>query len=224
MNIETGHAVLDRLLGGGLPRGGMVEIFGDPNAGRSTLGLALIRGTGRTALIVDGQKALTPLSLEQAGLDFDRTLVLRPQHGEEAFEVMVLALEEGAAEVILVDDAVALVPGSTALQNFSAMDASDVFRLYAQGLPQLAAALRRSGGTAIFINQTRRWGRLDSTCCGRALRRYCNPRIEVLSGPPIRRDGEPIGQQVLLRTLPTSLSEPALEARLALHWGRGLLL
>jgi recombination protein RecA len=76
----TGIAELDEVLGGGLPRGSLVELCGTSSSGRTGLCLALLAQATRsqqTCAFVDVSDALDPLSLAAAAVDLDRVLWIR---------------------------------------------------------------------------------------------------------------------------------------------------
>jgi hypothetical protein len=77
----TGLAEVDRLLGGGFPRGAVSEIAGPPSSGRTSLAFALLaRATahGEVVAVVDAGDALDPPSAAAAGVDLSRLLWVRP--------------------------------------------------------------------------------------------------------------------------------------------------
>lgn len=77
----TGLPAVDRLLGGGFPRGGISEIAGPPSSGRTSLVLELLaRATegGEVAAVVDAADAFDPPSAAAAGVDLARLLWVRP--------------------------------------------------------------------------------------------------------------------------------------------------
>jgi recombination protein RecA len=76
----TGIPELDGILGGGVPRGSIVEVCGSASSGRTSLCLALLaKATGRqeTCAYVDVSDSLEPMSLASAGIDLQRLLWIR---------------------------------------------------------------------------------------------------------------------------------------------------
>jgi recombination protein RecA len=75
-----GIAELDALLGGGFPRGSLVEVCGSASSGRTSLSLALLaQATTRqqACAFVDVSDALDPMSVAAAGVDARRLLWVR---------------------------------------------------------------------------------------------------------------------------------------------------
>jgi len=100
---ETGIAELDRVLGGGLVRGGVALLAGDPGIGKSTLLLqALSRLSANcTALYVSGEESAQQVALRSRRLGLERSglKVL----AEIQLEKMLAALAAQTPEVAVVD-------------------------------------------------------------------------------------------------------------------------
>ena len=93
--LPTGVAPFDALLGGGLPRGALVELSGR-SGGRFALVLAALAAAtsrGETAALLDLGDHLDPAAAEEAGCDLSRLLWVRPLRFREA----LLAAETVAA-------------------------------------------------------------------------------------------------------------------------------
>jgi RecA/RadA recombinase len=85
--MATGWPELDRLLAGGLERGALTELVGEPSSGRFTLVLGVVARTtalGEAAALVDLGGHLEPESVRLAGGAPDRLLWLLPQHLRQA--------------------------------------------------------------------------------------------------------------------------------------------
>jgi hypothetical protein len=107
--LPTGVAPFDALLGGGLPRGALVELSGRAG-GRFALVLAALAATtsrGETAALLDLGDHLDPATAEEAGCDLARLLWVRPLRFREA----LLAAETVAAagfRLVVLDAGLAL--------------------------------------------------------------------------------------------------------------------
>lgn len=76
----SGVAELDAVLGGGFPRGSLVELYGPASSGRTSLTLSLLaRATEQqeSCAFVDVSDSLDPISLAAAGVDLARLLWVR---------------------------------------------------------------------------------------------------------------------------------------------------
>ena len=89
--ISTGALTLDVALGGGLPRGRVVEIYGPESSGKTTLALHVIaqaQKSGGVAAFIDAEHALDPAYSERLGVNVDELLVSQPDSGEMALDVV----------------------------------------------------------------------------------------------------------------------------------------
>jgi len=103
--LPTGLPAVDRLLGGGFPRGRLSEISGPPSSGRTSLAVALAATATRAGEVVawiDPADSLDPASLEEAGVDAERLLWVRPGSFRDALPCAErLLVARGFALVVL---------------------------------------------------------------------------------------------------------------------------
>jgi recombination protein RecA len=184
--VPSGFPALDAALGGGFPRRGMVELFGPPSSGKTTLALqavAHLQNEGLGAAWIDADGTLDAGWASALGVDIARLAVARPAWAEQALEIARRLALTGAVDLVVIDSAAALVPkleletaigeGSEGLQT----------RIVASGLRRLAGALARAEVAALFLNQTR--GRPDAedgeetSAGGPPLKLYAAARIAL---------------------------------------------
>jgi DNA repair protein RadA/Sms len=106
---STGLAELDRVLGGGLVRGGVVLLAGEPGVGKSTLLLEVasrVAGTGGKALIVTGEESAAQVRLRagRIGALADRLYLC----AESELEAVLGQLDAVAPELLVVDSVQAI--------------------------------------------------------------------------------------------------------------------
>jgi hypothetical protein len=102
--LATSVSGMDQLLGGGLPRGTLVELVGRGSCGRfATLlaALKMVTDTGQVAALVDQGEQLDPQSAAGVGIDLDRLLWLRPQTLPDALAASELLVHTGFPLVAL---------------------------------------------------------------------------------------------------------------------------
>ncbi|BAM53265.1 recombinase A [Synechocystis sp. PCC 6803] len=103
--ISTGALTLDLALGGGLPKGRIVEIYGPESSGKTTLALHAVAATqqaGGVAAFVDAEHALDPVYSKALGVDIDNLLVAQPDNGESALEIVDQLVRSTAVDIIVV--------------------------------------------------------------------------------------------------------------------------
>lgn len=184
--IPTGFRALDSVSGpGGLPRGRIVEWFGPPSCGKTTLALQTagsIQKNGLVAAWIDVDRTFDPSYAAALGVTLDRLPVARPESAEEALEMAGQLLQSGAVDLLVVDSVAALTPrleldsgigdGGSGLQG----------RVLASGLRRMCFTLRRAGAAAIFLNQSRTRldaaaGEMETSAGGPALKLYAPVRL-----------------------------------------------
>jgi hypothetical protein len=102
--LPTSLAGLDHLLGGGLPRGELVEFVGRGSCGRFAALLATLRavtGAGEAAALVDQGAQLDPQTAAEIGVDLERLLWLRPQNLGDSLAATELLVHTGFPLVAL---------------------------------------------------------------------------------------------------------------------------
>jgi len=104
--LATGVAEIDGLTGG-LPRGGISEIFGPASSGRTSLMYSLLAyatAHEETCALVDTNDVFSPTAAIEAGIDFDRLLWIRCAGDlEHAFKATDLLLHAGGFGLVILD-------------------------------------------------------------------------------------------------------------------------
>jgi recombination protein RecA len=187
--LNTGFDALDSALGGGLPRGRVVELFG-PSCGKSTLALQIvahIQQSGGAAGWIDADHTLDPSSAATLGVDLPRLVVVQPESAEQALEMSRRLAESGALDLLAVDSAAALAPALELEVSVGDQSPGLQSRVLASGLRRLAAVASRTGTCVVFLNQTRtRMGpegsEMETSAGGPPLKMYAAARIELSAG------------------------------------------
>jgi hypothetical protein len=102
--IPTMVPALDRLLCGGLARGGFVELSGRRSCGRFSIGIAALASatsSGEAAALVDLGSHLDPQAAEAAGVELARLLWVRPEKLKDAVASAEMLLAAGFPLVVL---------------------------------------------------------------------------------------------------------------------------
>jgi hypothetical protein len=104
--LPSGIAALDDLLGGGLPRGRLSEIYGPVSGGKTALLLAFLAaatGRGEVTALVDLPDALHPATAHTSGVELTRLLWVRPPSLKEGLRCAELILAAGGFGLVAVD-------------------------------------------------------------------------------------------------------------------------
>src|SRR5215472_4930228 len=183
----TGSLSLDLALGGGIPRGRIIEIYGPESSGKTTLTLhaiAEVQKRGGTAAFIDAEHALDPAYAKRIGVDVDNLLLSQPDNGEQALEITETLVRSNAVDLIVVDSVAALVPRAEIEGDMGDSLPGLQARLMSQALRKLTSVISRSKATVIFVNQIRMkigvmFGNPETTTGGNALKFYASVRMDI---------------------------------------------
>jgi recombination protein RecA len=183
MAIGASDSITTGLALGPFPRGRIVELFGPPGCGKTSVDLAVIahwQRAGGAAAWLDADHTFDPSYASQLGVAVESLPVVQPETAEQAFAMLGQLARSGAVELLVVDSAAALVP---ALELETALGESGPglqSRVLASGLRKLAQVLARAGATAVFLNQTRtRSHQEEASAGGPSLKLYAAVRIAL---------------------------------------------
>src|SRR5256886_4946634 len=200
--ISTGAISLDIALGiGGIPRGRVTEIYGPESSGKTTLSLHIIaeaQRLGGIAAFIDAEHALDPIYAKNLGVNTDELLISQPDTGEQGLEIAEALVRSNAVDVIVIDSVAALVPRAELDGDMGDALPGLQARLMSQAPRKLTAAIARSGGAVIFINQIREkigvmFGSPETTTGGRALKFYASIRLDIRRQETIKNGTESVG-------------------------------
>jgi recombination protein RecA len=231
--ISTGLYSLDLATGvGGLPRGRIVEIYGQPGSGKTTLALNVVREAqkaGGKAAYIDMENAVdVAFAKEKIGVDVEDLLFSQPNGGEEALQLLETYILSGLVDVVVVDSVATLLPTAEAEGDIGSTTIGLQARLMSSALRKIGPAVKKSNTLVIFINQTRQkiggspYSNPNVTSGGVALQFYCGMRVEMARIAWVK-DGDVVtGSKIKAKITKSKVSPPFKQAEFILSFKKGL--
>lgn len=184
--LPTGVLPIDHILGGGLPRGRWVEVFGNYSTLKSYLAYRAIATTqagGGTAALVDTEHSWDAEWGAKLGVDPDQLILLQPETAEEAVDATEL-LVRLKVDLIVWDSIAAMNPQTEANKRESGENHSParLAALMSRALRKVTSANRSTA--VLAINQTRinvgqTFGNPETTPGGKSMGFYASHRLAL---------------------------------------------
>lgn len=216
---------------GGIPRGCIMDLYGEEGLGKTTLALTMIgervRNKERCAYI-DVEHRLNPDLVSIAvGEDWDQYLdILQPKNAESALNEVVELSKMPDIRMIIVDSVAALIP-EHCIENVEKEQTAEISRMMASHLKGISRYNYEYGSITVYINQIRSRPMVigpvtSQPTGGRALKFYASLRLNIIRNSYIRGDEQIDGQRMDIILEKNTFAAPHGRTTMSIIYGEGI--
>lgn len=237
---STEIEALDNIIGGGMPKGRIVEIFGPESSGKTSL-IYWLMSLHKLGVYIPIEGTYDEDRAVSLGVKPKQMIVYRAQYGEEALNA-VMKFAKAGVPIIAIDSVPACQPKEDVdkIEKDAGNEAriGGVARLFSKTLPTIVHICEETGTTLILVNQVRDkmnamlFGEKEDTPGGRAIKFYSSVRIKVArrawieipnKNPAVSSDSEKVGIIMKAKISKSKVSNPFGEAELPFFFDRGFV-
>ena len=238
--VPLDSPALTDVFGAGLPRGRVIEIWGEESAGKSSLATFLSaqvqrhffedRGRYGVVAYIDAEHAFDPSYALAFGLKPEQTLFCTPESAEQALDMISFFQESGQVDLIVLDSVGGLTPQAELDGDMGDAHMSLLARLLSKHLRKITANTTSLSATLLYLNQTRidigAWHApgtppVRKPLGGNALKFYATIRGEIKRRETIEEKGRSVGIISTLSIKKNKVAPPFKKIDLTNVWGKG---
>lgn len=242
--VATNIADLDNVIGGGLPRGKVIELYGAPSSGKTSLALH-IASRYQNVIYASVEGLIPQERITMYGISPEHFHFLRSDRGESIFNRFIQFARAGAD--LLVIDSIPFLQSQEVLDKIEKavnknsveeLRVGSLARMLSKYLPYLVSTIELSGTTVLLVNQVRSvmnampFAEQTTTPGGWALEHAVSLKIQLARkawiettnyNPAISADKVPVGIEIKARIRKSKVSNPNGECIIPYFFTRGFV-
>jgi recombination protein RecA len=227
----TGSFSLDYVMGGGLPQGRIIEIFGEPSSGKTVMSLFMIKEVqkrGGIAAYIDCENAFSIDFAKNIGVDTEKLIFSQAVVAEEVLDIVERLIQTKECGIIVVDSVASMVPKKELEGEIGDAQVALMARIMSQALRMITGKAASTHTAIVFVNQIRQkvgiqFGNPNTTSGGNALKFYASLRLEVKKGEKLKdKAGEIIGNVVKIEAVKNKTAPPFRQTEFELFYNSGI--
>ena len=205
--ISTGISTIDKMLGGGLPLGRFVEIFGPESSAKTTLAFAVVaeaQRRGYDCMYIDVEHSVDPFWAEKNGVNWDALGFLQPNTAQDALSIAEDAATAGC-KVVVLDSYAGMTTEQEMAGDIGDANVGLTPRIIGQFCRRSAGLFHETNTLFIAINQIREkigvmFGSPETTPGGKAPKYFSSVRLRT-SAKLISRDKQVLGSEITVKSV-----------------------
>jgi recombination protein RecA len=235
-SISTNCYSLDAVFGcGGLPVGRIIDIYGEASSGKSTMAMymvAQVQKKGGTCVWIDTEYSFTYEYAKNIGIDVNKLILVQPNTGEEALNIITDFVEAGGISLIVLDSTGSLVAEKEIEGNIEDANMALQARMISKCLRVITPNSAKNKTTVLFISQTRSkistgWtpagAPTTDTTGGKALKFYASVRLKVDRIQKIEtKEKEIVGNRLKIEATKNKVGIPFRKTEIGLYFAKGI--
>lgn len=231
--IPTGSLVLDLFTGGGIAKGRITELFGEPSSGKTSFAYSLCaqaqkQQPDKLVLYLDSEQAVSLDYMEEFGVkvDSDHLIFSQPDTIEESFTILEEYVSTGLVSLVVLDSVGSSITEAQKAKGYTENTMGSLAKKMSEGLNKLKSLLNETNTPLLAINTT--YDKMSlyggkETRGGSALKFNASQRISITKRDLMSEDGSEdiLGQVIKVKMIKSKISKPYIEAETLLLFGKG---